>query len=131
VASEPGVSTPTRVIVARLRTSAVIGMSSAARPDLRRAEVLRADSLARQPVVADELGRLLRGVRDLDADEALDQRRQALRVTAARDPLEQAAVLVRDRERRVCPPDTDRAGWARRSRSRCVTPSRRRYLTAW
>src|SRR6185312_7557455 len=63
--------------------------------------LLRADRLARQAVLADELGRLLRRLRDLDAGEALDQTRHALGVAAAGDPLEQATVLVRDCERRV------------------------------
>src|SRR5207249_1963368 len=70
-------------------------------PDLRRAEVLRADRLARQAVLAHEFGRLLRRLRDLDADEALDQTRQALGVAAADDPLEETSVLLRDRQRRV------------------------------
>ena len=47
--SQPGATTPTRVSVARLRISAVIGISlEQRRPHLRAVEVLRLDRLARQ-----------------------------------------------------------------------------------
>ena len=105
--SEPGASTPTRVIVARLRISAVIGMSVEQRlPDLGRGQVLGLHRLARQAVLADERRALARRRRHLRAREALDQARQTVRRAAADDPLEQASVLVRDIERRVAGADS-------------------------
>ena len=70
-------------------------------PDLGRGQVLRLERLTRQPVLADERCRLARGRSRLGAGEALDQARQAVRLAAADDPLEQASMLVRDVERRV------------------------------
>ena len=131
VPSEPGASTPMRVIVARLRTSAVIGMSSSSASHTSgRGQVLGRDRLARQAVLADELRRPGRRLRRLREREALDDPRQALGLAAARDPLEQAAVLVVSSSVGL-PAPTRAAGWASRSRSRCVMPSRWRYLTAW
>ena len=68
--------------------------------------------------------------RRLRPREALDEPRQAVRVAAADDPLEQAPVLG-DTSSVGLPAETARAGCASRSRSRCVTPSRWRYFTAW
>ena len=100
------------------------------RPDLGRREVLGLERLARQAVLTHERSRLLGRNGRLRPAEALDHPRQAVRRAAADDPLEEASVLARDRERGL-PAPTRFAGWASRSRSRCVTPSRWRYLTAW
>ncbi len=102
VPSEPGASTPMRVIVARLRTSAVIGMSSSSACHTSgEARCSARQSLARQAVVADELRHAGRRLRRLGEREALDDPRQAVRRAAPDDPLEQAAVLVAQLERRV------------------------------
>ena len=63
--------------------------------------MLRLQRLTRQPVLANERRRVLGGRRLLGADEALDQAREAIRLAAADDPLEQASVLVRHLELRV------------------------------
>ena len=124
------VSDATRVIVARLRISAVAGMSSSSashtcgevRCSLRSASRGRPYSRTSSAVwlaVAAACARVkpstMRG-----RPSAVPPRRST----------EQALVLRRDVERRVARL-TACAGWARRSRSRCVTPSRWRYLTAW
>jgi hypothetical protein len=68
--------------------------------------VRRLQRLARQPVLADERCRLPCRLRTLSANEALDETRQSISLSAADDPLEQASVLVRDVERRVAGADT-------------------------
>ena len=111
VPSEPGARTPTRVIVARLRISAVIGMSSSSASQTS-GEVRcsgwsasRGRRYSRTSAAASPRRRRL-----LRADEALDQARQAVRLAAADDPLEQASVLVRDVERPGCPRRRDAPG---------------------
>ncbi len=109
VPAEPVSSTPTRVIVARFRTSAVIGMSSSSASQTSGDdEVLALQRLPGEAVLADELGRPSGVLGLLGQNEALDDSRQAVRVTTTGDPLEQPRMLVRDAERRVA--GTHRAG---------------------
>ena len=100
-------------------------------PDLGRGQVLARDRLARQAVLADELGRPGRRLRRLGEREALDDPRQAVGRAAARRSTRTGGGARRSSSSVGLPAPTRPAGWASRSRSRCVMPSRWRYLTAW
>ena len=132
VPSDPGASRPTRVIVARLRIIAVIGMSSSSASQTAASVRCSVGTASRgRPYSRTSAAVSRRRRRRLRADEALDQARQPVGLAAADDPLEQASVLGRDARASGCPRSRCAAGWASRSTSRCVTPSRWRYLTAW
>ena len=123
--SEPGAITPTRVIVARLRISAVIGMSlEQRRPHLRAVEELRRHRLARQAVA--------RG----SARAVWPRVLRALRARAKPSTMRgrPSASPPRTIHSNSCACSRRRAGDARvrrRSRSRCAHAVARRYLTAW
>ena len=101
-ASDPGASRPMRVMVARFRIIAVIGMRSSSASQTAASVRCSGGTASRgrsysRTSSADSRADVAR----LGAGEALDQARQPVGVAAADDPLEQASVLGRDVQRRV------------------------------
>ncbi len=100
-------------------------------PDVGRRQVLRLERLAREAVLADECGRRRaatstpahgRSPRPGAGDRPSRRRGRSTRTAERARPTRRAS---------GCPSRHVRAGCASRSRSRCVTPSRCRYFTAW